>query len=194
MGGPEALDGQVRFSASRGPICRIASTDWPFWITQDPGDSYSRASAFYVFVFRRTTRRRIQERTRGGSRLTNRPRSQMPIWNGRGVALYLLPIQCEEWARGREELRSLNNQGGRPVAHIVATNRGARKRRASRKRGRATATETHICRGARRTMSPAVWQERRLYNGEVGVFPGTIYRAGGRRPRSLLACALVSPP
>ena len=40
-------------------------------------------------------------------------------------AMYLCSTHNEEWARGKEKIRSLNEQGDRPVAHIVATNRGA---------------------------------------------------------------------
>ena len=114
------------------------------------------------------------------------------VWVG-GKAMYLLPTQNEEWARSKAKLRSLNDQGDRPVAHIGATNRPHAKD-APKENADGLARQKYICRGARRTPASAVWQEWGLYNWASGDAAGIVYRPGDRPPMSLPAWALVSFP
>ena len=56
----------------------------------------------------------------------NLPNAHME-WIG-GKAMYLYSTHKGERAWRKEKIRSLNDQGDRPVAHIVATNRGCAKK------------------------------------------------------------------
>ena len=96
--------------------------------------------------------------------------------------------------RNKEKIRSLNDQGDRSVAHIVATNRGMRAKDAPAESAGGLAQQTYICRGARCMVATAVWKEWSLYDGEIVEAAGIIYRPCDRPPRSLPACVLVSFP
>ena len=113
------------------------------------------------------------------------------VW---GKAMGLFSTHNEEWAWNKEKLRSLNDHGDRPVAHIVATNRGMCAKDAPEASAGGLARQTYICRGARCMLSSAVWQEWGLYNGAIGESVDIIYRPGDRPSRSLPACVIVSFP
>lgn len=73
-------------------------------------------------------------------------------------ALYPFAARNEEWAWGEEKPQPLTDQGGRSVAHIVATSSGLHAKDAPGEIARCLARETYICRGARCMISFAVWQ------------------------------------
>ena len=133
--------------------------------------------------------------TRTGScrfRWTSCQKSHMGVGWGKGDVSLLHKQRGVGAEQGK--LRSLNAQGGRPVAHIVATNRGVRAKDAPAESAGGLARQKYICRGARCMSSSAVWKEWGLYNGAIGEAVGIIYRPCGRPPRSLPACVLVSFP
>ena len=65
----------------------------------------------------------------------------------KGDGLYLFPARKEEWARNREKLRHLNDQGGRQVANILARNTGLHSRGAPTEKAGGLLRKTYLCKG-----------------------------------------------
>ena len=59
--------------------------------------------------------------------------------------MYLLSTRKEECDRNREKLRNLNNQGGRPVANIVAGNIGIHSMDAPPDQAGGLLWQTYLC-------------------------------------------------
>ena len=108
--------------------------------------------------------------------------------------LYIFPTHKEEWARNREKLRHPGDQGGRPIANIVARNIGIRSKGAPPEQAGGLLRQTYLCKGARRIATSAVLQERGLYNGAIGEVVDIVFRKGERPPASLPAFVLARFP
>ena len=105
--------------------------------------------------------------------------------------LYLFSTHNEEWAWNKEKLRALNDQGGRPVATVVARNSGLHSKDASAETAGGLQRQTYLCKGARCMLTSGIWQEWGLYNGAIGEVLEILYHDGEAPPRHLPACVLV---
>ena len=144
-----------------------------------------------------STRLRTYSLTEGGadwfaSLQVGRIRALHMAWVG-GKALFLFSARKEEWLRGKEKLKALNDMGGRPAAHIAARNSGIRAKDATADSAGGLSRKTYLCRGARCMISSPVWPVWRLYNREIAEVVGIIYRPCERPPRSSPAFVLAKP-
>ena len=108
--------------------------------------------------------------------------------------LYLFSTHKEEWARNRETLRHLNDQGGRPVANIAARNSGLHAKDAPPGQAGGVMRQNYLCKGARCIATSAALQERGLYNGATKDVFDIVVVAGERPPAALPAFVLASCP
>ena len=120
------------------------------------------------------------------------PRGQH-IWVAEN-GLYLFSTQNEERGRIAENLRHLNDQGGRPVANIAARDIGIHSTGAPHGEDGGLLRQTYLCKGERRIATSAVLQEQGLYNAASGEGVDIVSREGGRPPESPVVFAIARSP
>ena len=113
---------------------------------------------------------------------------------GRGERLVSAPPLTRRIGRGKEMLRHLNDQGGRPVANIAARNSGLHAKDAPPGQAGGVMRQNYLCKGARCIATSAALQERGLYNGATKDVFDIVVVAGERPPAALPAFVLASCP